>query len=120
MDRIQTAASFDVDVFELGGTIPDLTPYKGIILGSPVLGMGLRRDEPGEAVENFVAQAQEIGEKKLALFTVCRAFPGKILLKMRELVEKQGSTVVVMQAYNYFRPEEDDHILPAECMIRIR
>lgn len=112
--------AFDVDTYEIGNPAPDLEPYKGVVLGCAVRGLGLRGDVPTQALLDFVSAAEGLDEKKVALFTVCTALPGKMLLRLREAVEARGSTVVVMHAYNRFRPEDAEEVLPAECMVRIR
>ena len=120
MKEMLEQRAFDVDIFEIGGSLPNMEPYKGVVLGCAVRGLGLRGDVPTQPVLDFVTAAEGLDEKKLALFTVCLALPGKMLLRLREAVEARGGTVIVMHAYNRFRPEEAEEVLPAECMVRIR
>ncbi len=119
MKELLLNRAFDVDVvtFVEGA---DLSPYRGLILGSPVRGLGLRGDQPSEAFQKFVADSEGLDEKRVALFTVYNLRPGRILARMREQVEARGAQVVVAAAYNRFRSQEGEHVLPAECMVRIR
>ena len=119
MKELLLNRAFDVDVVTFGEGA-DLSPYRGLILGSPVRGLGLRGDQPSEAFQKFVADSEGLDEKRVALFTVYSLRPGRILARMREQVEARGAQVVVATGYNRFRPQEGEHVLPAECMVRIR
>ena len=125
MRKMLEERAFEVDVAELGGSVPDLAPYRGVVLGCPVRGAGLdglrgRPPELPEAFARFVAEAPGLEEKRVALFTVFTALPGQMLLQMRSAVEARGAQVVVAQPYWRLRPERGEHVLPAECMVRIR
>jgi hypothetical protein len=123
MKSLLEQRAFEVDVQPLSAETAatlDLSPYRGVILGVPVAGLGIKGDEVGETVLKFIEQAEVLEEKKLALFTVFSVSPGRILRKLRDAVEARGCVVVVDHAYNRFSPERDEHILPAECMCRIR
>lgn len=111
--------AFEVDVVEVGAAV-DLTPYRGVVVGSAARGIGLRGDTPGEAVQRFLKEQEGLDEKKLALFTVYLGRPGRMLAQMRELAENRGATVVVTHPYWLLKPSQGEHILPAECMVRIR
>lgn len=111
--------AFEVDVHELGsGDLPDLGPYKGVVVGSPV--PGVRASEPTDKVKDFITNAEDLDEKKVALFCVYGLRPGRVLDRMRGLVIERGAEVVVAHAYARLRPTEGEHVVPAECMIRIR
>lgn len=119
MKELLINRAFDVDVVQFGEEV-DLSPYKGVILGCPVKGLGIRGGLPSGAFQKFVEETEGLEEKRVALFTVFGLRPGKILLRMREMVEGRGAQVVVSAAYFRFRLEEGEHVLPAECMVRIR
>lgn len=111
--------AFDVDVAEVGGAI-ELEPYRGVVVGSAGRGLGLRGDNPNQAIQTFLKEQEGLDEKKLALFTVYLGRPGRMLAQMRELAEGRGATVVVAHPYWLLKPTRGEHILPAECMVRIR
>ncbi|MFZ5475547.1 MAG: hypothetical protein ACOZNI_02125 [Myxococcota bacterium] len=112
--------AFEVDLVALGDDLPDLEPYKGVVLGAPVPGAGVRRVGPGDRVERFLREAPWLEEKKLAIFTVYSALPGKTLDRMAELAAERGVEVVAQHPYWRLRPADGEHIVPAECMVRIR
>lgn len=125
MKQLLEERAFEVDVVELGQPIPDLAPYRGLVLGCAVRGLGLdglrgRGTELPEAFRRFVEETPDLEEKKVALFAVCALLPGQALLQMRSKVEARGAQVVVAQPYRRFGADPGVHVLPAECMVRIR
>jgi hypothetical protein len=40
--------------------------------------------------------------------------------RMRGLVKELGAEVIATHAYWLLQPSKDEHIIPAECMVRIR
>lgn len=113
--------AFDVD--DLALNQPErvaLREYDGLVLGCPVPGAGLRRHGPTDLVDAFVRAQDALDEVETALFTVYRARPGHTLRNTRQLVVDQGGRVVVQHGYPAFRPRWQEHVLPAECMVRIR
>ncbi len=112
--------AFEVDVHVLGADPPDLEGYKGVVLGTPVLGAGLRRRGASASALRFVESADALDERKLALFSVFRAWPGRALEELRAAADARGVPVVVDYAYWSYAPEQGEHIVPAECMVRIR
>lgn len=117
MKQLLEERAFTVDVHELGSGPVDLAPYRGVIVGSPA---GLRATEPSEPVQRFFAEAEDLDEKKVALFCVYAVRPGRVLDRMKGLALEKGAEVVVAHAYWRLQPDQMEHVLPAECMIRIR
>jgi len=97
-----------------------LRDFDGLVLGSPVLGAGLRRHGPTALVEAWLRAQEHLDEVKTALFSVYRVRPGHSLRNTRQLVHDLGGHVVITHAYSALRPRSDEHVLPAECMVRIR
>ncbi len=97
-----------------------LRDFDGLILGSPVLGAGLRRHGPTALVEGWLRAQEHLDEVKTALFTVYRVRSGHTLRNTRQLVHDLGGQVVITHAYSALRPRAEEHVLPAECMVRIR
>ncbi len=121
MKQMLEDRAFNVDVHVIGsGEAPDITPYKGLVLGTPVPGAGLRRQDPTASVLQLLDAVEGLDEKKLAIFSVYRAWPGAALTRLRAEVEQRGGTVVVENSFWAFAPERAEHVIPAECMIRIR
>jgi hypothetical protein len=113
--------AFEVDDMALN--LPErvtLRDYDGLVLGCPVPGAGLRRHGPTPLIDAFVRAQDQLDEVETALFTVFRARAGHTLRNTRQLVVDQGGRVVVQHAYSVLRPQWQEHVLPAECMVRIR
>lgn len=118
MKEMLEERAFDVDVVELGDDPVDVGPYKGVVVGNPV--PGVRASEPTAKVQRFLAEAEDLDEKKVAVFCVYGLRPGRVLDRMKGLAIERGAEVVVAHAYSRLKPQEMEHVLPAECMIRIR
>ncbi len=110
--------AFLVDLFEIGGEIPDLADYHGVVVGTPVT--GFRGRGPSDEVEKFIAAAEGLDEKKAGIFSVYEVMPGRALERMKNLLYEKGCEVVVEHAYWRLRPHDGEQIVPAECMVRIR
>jgi flavorubredoxin len=95
----------------------DLEDYAGVIVGTP---SSLRGAGPTAAVEAWLARAEALDEKKVAVFSTFWALPGRALDHLRARLTELGAEVVVEHAYWLARPAEGEHVLPAECMVRIR
>lgn len=98
----------------------DLTQVDGLILGTPSFGLGWRGVGPTERVTRWLHAQGALDQLRVAVFCVYDVRPGYTLRNTRQLVLDQGGEVVVSHAYSSLRPEHDAHVLPAECMVRIR
>ena len=107
--------AFLVDLCEVNSAkVGDLAPYDGLVIGSPVLGV---RGRPTEAL---VRAIPSLGDRAVALFCVFLVRAGATLEQMRALVAAKGGRVIAEQPYALTRPRHGDHVLPTECMVRIR
>lgn len=120
MKELLELRAFEVDVHEIGSGEVDLEPYAGLIIGTPVTGLALRNVQPTQKVADFISNAEGLDEKKVALFCVYDVRPGDIFDRMKNLVYEKGAEYVAEHAYWRLRPTEEDYVIPAECMIRIR
>jgi flavorubredoxin len=111
---------FVVDVHRIQDGPVDVTPYRGIVLGAPTFGVGLKDLPPTEALADYLDAIDDIDEKSIAVFTVFRVWPGNSLERMKGLVLRLGAQFVAWHGYSLSRPEKGEHIIPAECMVRIR
>jgi hypothetical protein len=110
--------AFLVDLREVkSGSVGDLDPYAGIVIGSPVLGV---RGRPTEAIARYLRDLPSLGERAVALFCVYFVRAGSTLDQMRALVAGKDGRVIAEQRYAVARPQHGDHVLPTECMVRIR
>lgn len=117
MEAMLVARAFAVTVTPLALAPTDLGEFDGVILGTPV---SLRREGPTPAVLQWIERAEGLDEKKVAIFSAFWLRPGTALHVMRARLTELGVEVVVEFAYWLGKPEDGDHVLPAECMVRIR
>lgn len=120
MKELLEHRAFEVDVHELGGEVPDLDDYAGVVLGTPVRGLALRDAGPTQAVAAFIEQADGLDEKKVAIFCVYDVRPGTVFDRMKNLLNERGAEVVTEYPYWRLQPHDGEELLPAECMVRIR
>jgi aspartate-semialdehyde dehydrogenase len=120
MKQMLEERAFSVDTLVLGGEIPDLEPYHGVILGAPDLGPPMREPVLPESVAKLLAEGEGIDEKKIGVFTVFGLLPGRMSQLLRAKAAETGAEVVAEYAYWRLRPQGGEHVIPAECMIRIR
>ncbi|MDP6933102.1 MAG: hypothetical protein QGG40_09305 [Myxococcota bacterium] len=112
--------AFEVDTHEIGQGAIDIGSYQGLILGSPVYGFGLKGVGPTPELISMVEGLEDLEDHRVAVFCVYELHAGTTLARMRGLVEQLGGTFVAGREYWALRPEQGAHILPAECMVRIR
>lgn len=117
------ARAFTVDRLDLeeGAPLPDLGPYKGVVLGfADPAWLGVRVGAVPPAMARFVDEVEGLDERKVALFSVHRLRPSDALGQLAARVERRGATVVVTHTYDGWAPHRAEHVVPAECMVRIR
>ncbi|MCB9743219.1 MAG: hypothetical protein H6741_14355 [Alphaproteobacteria bacterium] len=123
MKQLLEDRAFEVDVMEITDDPQPVDLYEcaGLVLGTPAFGLGWRGVGPTERVARWVkAQADELDEVRVAVFCVAQTRPGWTLRNTRQLVRDLGGEVVCSQAYAAWNPSHEEHVLPAECMVRIR
>ncbi len=120
MKQMLEERAFVVDTHVIGGETPDLEPYAGVVLGAPMLGSGVRPATVPSSVDGFLSAAEGFDEKKVAVFSVFTALPGTMTDALKQKVGELGAEVVAEYAYWRLRPQAGEHVIPAECMIRIR
>lgn len=123
MKEMLEARAFEVELHQIGTSDAnglDLEAYHGLVLGTPATGSPLGSRAPSPAVLAFLEQVQGLDAVKVALFAVYGSRLGRTLETLRDVVENQGGEVVCSHAYWLGSPGHDSHVLPAECMVRIR
>jgi len=112
---------FSVDVHPIQDGPIDISGYRGLIIGSPCLGLGLTRGAPTPALRAYVReQLPDLDEVPVAVFVVFALAMGRSLDAMKGMVLAQGAEVVASHGYGLFRLNPRDHTIAAECMVRIR
>lgn len=119
MKELLEHRAFLVDVHRIQDGPVDLAPYAGIVLGTPVTGLALRHAGPTEALEAYV-RGLDLAGKKVALFAVYDVRAGVVFDRMKGLIFEQGADFVAAHAYSRWRPQRGEHVLPTECMVRVR
>ncbi len=111
---------FTVDTHRIEEGTLNIDKYRGVILGAPTFGLGVRDLPPTDALLDYVEALDGIDEKQIAVFTVYSIWPGNGLERLKGLVLRVGARFVAHHAYSSHNLEAGEHILPAECMVRIR
>ena len=113
--------AFLVDTHRIQDGPVDISPYRGLIIGSPSFGLGIRGAAPTEALDAYVRdELPDLDDLGVALFVVYQVRPGTSLDRMRGMIFDKGAELVVAHAYSRFRLDPSDHTIAAECMVRIR
>ncbi len=121
MKELLEDRAFLVEAVSLGspGEL-DASAFDGLVLGIPVPGLGMRGGGVSPSMQRFVESLGELDEVRVALFSVYTVRSGDTLELFRALLEERGAEVVVAQALSRLAPSRNEHVLPTECMVRIR
>lgn len=120
MKELLEHRAFVVDTHRIQDGPVDIAPYSGLVIGSPVFGLGIKGVGPTAALTTFIEGLSGLDEKRVALFCVYETRPGTTFDRMKGLVLQQGAEFVASHGYWLLQPHRDEHIIPAECMVRIR
>ena len=113
--------AFAVDTHAIQDGEIDIDEYRGMIIGSPSLGLGIKGAAPTPEMEAYVRDVlPDMDDMGVAVFAVFELHPGTALDRMKGMVLDKGADVVAAHEYGLFRLDIDDHTIAAECMIRIR
>lgn len=113
--------AFEVDVHTVQEGPVDLSPYAGVVLGSPAFGLGLKGVGPTERLTRYVLdELDDWDELKAAVFCCPQVLPGLTVDRMKGLILEKGADFVAAHVYTRWDPTQGEHIIPAECMVRIR
>lgn len=121
VERLE-ARAFQVDAYALDALPAELDPfdYAGLVLGTPTFGIGWKGVGPTQALSAWIKAQGGLDELRVACFTVAELRAGNTLRNLRQICLDEGAEVVVTHSYPLLDPERDAHVLPAECMVRIR
>ncbi len=113
--------AFEVDRLLVGqGAAPaDLDSYAGIVIGTTVQGLGFGAELSPE-LKQCVEGLGDLEEVRVALFSVYRLRPGRVLEDLESFVGGLGAEVVARQALGGKNMDKAIHFIPTECMVRIR
>ena len=120
MKELLEHRAFVVDTHRIQDGPVDVSPYKGLIVGSPCFGFGIKGIGPTEALQRYVSALPDLDGVKAAVFCVYELGHGTTLDRMKGMMFEKGCDFVAAHAYSMLRPSRGEHILPTECMVRIR
>ncbi len=118
--RLLEQRAFIVTTHDIADGPLSLEDYTGVVVGSPVFGLGLRGVGPTHALTRFIADLTSLEGRQVAIFCVYATRPGNTLERMRHMLDAKGANLVVEQAFWVAAPKRDAHVIPTECMVRMR
>ncbi|MEC8277311.1 MAG: hypothetical protein VX026_06330 [Myxococcota bacterium] len=120
LEPLLAARGFSVQSHRIQDGPIDTAPYKGLIIGSPVSGLGLKGAAPTDALFDYVQHLDDFERHQVAVFCVYPFRLGTSLDRMKGMVLEKGGTIVAARAYSLMKFNPNDHVIAAECMVRIR
>ena len=120
MKELLEHRGFVVSTHRVQDGLVDVSEYRGIVLGAPTTGMGLKDLPPTDALADYLDEIEDIDEKQIAVFTVYPVWAGNALERMKGLVLRLGARFVAWHGYPLSDLSKGEHVIPAECMVRIR
>ena len=97
-----------------------LDGHRAVLLGAPTFGFGLRHRAPTDGFTEYVEAIEGLDEIQMGVFTVYQAWPGDSLQRLKGLALRVGARFVAAHGYPRWNLTKGDHVLPAECMVRVR
>ena len=98
----------------------DLGDHRAVLLGAPTFGLGIRDRAPTEEFAAYVEKISGLDEVSVGVFTVYAARPGDSLQRLKGLVLRTGARFIAWHGYPRWNLSKGAHVLPAECMVRVR
>jgi len=111
---------FETTVHRMADGPVDLTGFRAMILGAPTFGLGIRDRAPTDQFSAYVESIEGLDEVSIGVFTVYATRPGDALQRMKGLVLRTGARFIAWHGYPRWNLEKGAHVLPAECMVRVR
>jgi len=112
--------AFIVDTHDIADGPVALEDYAGLVVGSPVFGLGFRGVGPTHALTRYISDLPSLEGRSVAIFCVYALRPGDTLERMRRMLDAKGAELVIEQAFWVAAPKRDAHVIPTECMVRMR
>jgi len=111
---------FAVDTHRITDGPVDVEQYRGIVIGSPAIGLSVKGTAPTPALDEYVRALPDLDEHQVALFIVFDVYPASSMDRMKGMIFDKGAELVTTHEYGLLRMDTDDHTIAAECMVRIR
>ena len=97
-----------------------LDGHRAVIIGAPTLGAAIRDRPPTDAFADYVESICGLDEVQMGVFTVYAWRTGDAVQRLKGLGLRVGPRFIAGHAYPRFNLDRGAHILPAECMVRVR
>ena len=111
---------FEVDVHRMQDGPVALDGHKAVLIGAPTFGAALRTRPPTDVFAAYVESIEGLDEVQMGVFTVYGVRTADAVQRLKGLVLRVGARFIAGHAYSRWQPEKGAHILPAECMVRVR
>lgn len=111
---------FVVDIHRMQDGPIALSGHRAVLLGAPTFGVGIKVRPPTDAFVDYVESIAGLDEVQIGVFTVCGVRSGDAVHRLKGLALRVGARFIAGHAYRRWNLEKGAHILPAECMVRVR
>ncbi len=111
---------FEVTVHDIADGPVQLNGCRAVLLGAPTFGFGVRERAPTDQFAAYVEAIDGLDEVSMGVFTVYATRPGDALQRMKGLVLRTGARFIAWHGYPRWNLQKGAHVLPAECMVRVR
>jgi len=115
-----THRGFSVRCHAIADGPVELDGAKAVILGAPTFGLGIHGRAPSDAFVDYVESLDGLEETQVGVFTVYQTRPGDSLQRLKGLVLRVGAKFIAWHGYPRWDLSKGEHVLPAECMVRVR
>lgn len=111
---------FLVDVHRMQDGPVRLNGHRAVLLGAPTFGAGVRERPPTDEFTAYVESIDGLDEVQMGVFTVYGLRTGDAVQRLKGLALRVGARYIAGHAYSRWNLAKGAHILPAECMVRVR
>ena len=93
---------------------------RAVLLGAPTFGLGIRERAPTDQFAEYVEAIDGLDEVSIGVFTIYATRPGDSLQRLKGLALRTGARFIAWHGFPRWNLERGAHVLPAECMVRVR
>ena len=98
----------------------ELEGQRAVLLGAPTFGLGVRDRAPTDQFAQYVEGIEGLDEVSVGVFTIYATRPGDSLQRLKGLALRTGARFIAWHSFPRWNLTRGAHILPAECMVRVR
>jgi len=97
-----------------------LNGARAVLLGAPTFGLAVRDRAPTDQFAAYVEAIDGLDEVSIGVFTVYATRPSDSLQRLKGLALRTGARFLAWHGFPRWNLSRGSHILPAECMVRVR